>query len=57
MMWVTIGAILVSIVTALIGLLTQDIEQKNKLFAISAKSILVCALAFVVGFGACLGSI
>ncbi len=55
MMWVTGGAIFVSIITALIGVLSKDIEQKNSLFAISAKSTLVCALAFVVGFGACLG--
>ncbi len=57
MMWVTGGAILVSIVTALIGLFSKNIEQKNSLFAISAKSTLVFALAFVIGFGACLGSL
>ncbi len=54
MMWITGGAILVSIITALIGLFTKNTEQKNKFFALSSKSILICFLAFIVGFGACL---
>ncbi len=57
MMMVTIGAFLVSVITALVGLFTKDIKQKNQLFAVSAKSTLILALAFVVGFGACLASI
>ncbi len=55
MLLITSVALLVAILTALIGLFSKDVESRKKLFAFSAKSTLVFALAFVIGFGACVG--
>ncbi len=57
MMIVTAGALLVAVLTAFIGFFSYNEDTQNRLYAISAKSIIIFALAFVVGFGACLGSI
>ncbi len=56
MLLITSVALLVAIISALIGLFSKDVESSKFFFAFSAKSTLVFALAFVIGFGVCLGS-
>ncbi len=48
--WIAIGAVLVAILTALVGIFVKNDDTKNRLYAISAKSILIFALVVVVSF-------